>query len=61
MYFTSKATHSVGAPPSRPVTLLEVHDKQERLLFAKGIERHASGAVVLLATLAFNNDGFRFS
>jgi hypothetical protein len=26
-----------------PSTLLEAHDRQERLLFAKGIERHALG------------------
>jgi hypothetical protein len=41
--------------------LLGAHDRQESLLFAKKIERHALGGKWFCwLTLAFNNDDFRF-
>jgi hypothetical protein len=41
---------------------LEAQNRQERLLFAKGIERQALGGKCFCRlTLAFNNYGFRFS
>jgi hypothetical protein len=43
MDFLSKTRHSWELLQAAREPLLEAHNSQERLLFAKGIERHAFG------------------